>query len=58
VRWQFLYKNSGATVAAEHQKASIEFTLTVPPKTFVWTADPDKIIAAATRGHQVMESIQ
>ena len=27
------------------------------PKPFVWTADPDKIIAAATRGHQVMESI-
>ena len=27
------------------------------PKPFVWTADPDKIIAATTSGHQVMESI-
>ena len=27
------------------------------PKPFAWTADPDKIIAAATRGHQVRESI-
>jgi hypothetical protein len=27
------------------------------PKQFTWTADPDKIIAAATRGHQVSDSI-
>src|SRR5271154_688138 len=27
------------------------------PKPFTWTADPDKIIAAATRGHQVLDSI-
>jgi transposase len=27
------------------------------PKPFVWKADPDKIIAAATRGHQTLESI-
>jgi hypothetical protein len=27
-------------------------------KPFVWTADPDKIIAAAERGHQVLESIR
>jgi len=27
------------------------------PKPFVWTADPDKIIAAVTRGRQVLESI-
>jgi transposase len=27
------------------------------PKPFVWTADPDKIIAAANRGHQVLDSI-
>jgi transposase len=27
------------------------------PKPFVWTADPDKIIAAVKRGHQVLESI-
>src|SRR5271168_3065452 len=27
------------------------------PKPFVWTANPDKIIAAATRGHQVLDSI-
>jgi transposase len=27
------------------------------PKPFVWTADPDKIIAAAARGHQVLDSI-
>ena len=27
-------------------------------KPFVWTADPDKIIAAATRGHQALESIR
>jgi transposase len=25
------------------------------PKPFVWTADPDKIIAAANRGHQVLD---
>ena len=28
------------------------------PKPFVWTADPDKIIAAAVRGRQVLDSIQ
>ena len=27
------------------------------PKPFVWTADPDKIIAAVKRGHQALESI-
>jgi transposase len=27
------------------------------PKPFVWTADPDKIIAALNRGHQVLDSI-
>lgn len=27
------------------------------PKPFVWTADPDKIIAAVRRGHQVLASI-
>jgi transposase len=27
------------------------------PKPFVWNADPDKIIAAATRGHQTLDSI-
>ena len=27
------------------------------PKPFVWTADPDKIIAAVRRGHQVLNSI-
>lgn len=27
------------------------------PKPFIWTADPDKIIAAAARGHQVLDSI-
>ena len=27
------------------------------PKPFVWTADPDKIIAAVRRGNQVLDSI-
>jgi hypothetical protein len=27
------------------------------PKPFVWTADPDKIIAAVRRGHQTFDSI-
>jgi hypothetical protein len=27
------------------------------PKPFVWTKDPDKIIAAVKRGHQVLDSI-
>jgi transposase len=27
------------------------------PKPFIWTADPDKIIAAVHRGHQALESI-
>ena len=27
------------------------------PKPFKWTADPDKIIAAVKRGHQVLDSI-
>jgi hypothetical protein len=26
-------------------------------QTFTWTADPDKIIAAVRRGHQVLDSI-
>jgi hypothetical protein len=34
---------------AEHNEA---------PKPFVWTADPDKIIAAVRRGHHVLVSIQ
>jgi transposase len=28
------------------------------PKPFTWTADPDKIIAAVRRGHQVLDSVQ
>ncbi|HUC12330.1 MAG TPA: IS630 family transposase, partial [Stellaceae bacterium] len=27
------------------------------PKPFVWTADPNRIIAAASRGYQVLDSI-
>ncbi|MEO1192426.1 MAG: IS630 family transposase, partial [Pseudomonadota bacterium] len=27
------------------------------PKPFIWTADPDKIIAAVKRGHQTLDSI-
>jgi transposase len=27
------------------------------PKPFTWTADPDKIIAAVRRGHQVLDSL-
>jgi hypothetical protein len=27
------------------------------PKPFTWTADPDQIIAAVRRGHQVLDSI-
>ena len=27
------------------------------PKPFTWTANPDKIIAAVKRGHQVLDSI-
>jgi hypothetical protein len=27
------------------------------PKPFVWTADPDQIIAAVRRGYQVLDSI-
>jgi hypothetical protein len=27
------------------------------PKPFTWTADPDKIIAAVRRGHQMLDSI-
>jgi hypothetical protein len=27
------------------------------PKPFIWTADPDKTIAAVRRGHHVLESI-
>jgi hypothetical protein len=29
----------------------------VDPKPFMWTADPDKIIAAVRRGHQVLDLI-
>jgi hypothetical protein len=28
------------------------------PKPFVWTADPDKIIAAVRRGHQALDSVR
>ena len=28
------------------------------PRPFRWTKDPDKIIAAVKRGHQVLDSIQ
>ena len=27
------------------------------PKPFIWTADPDKIVAAVKRGHQMLDSI-
>ena len=33
-------------------------TTTQQSKPFVWTADPNKIIAASARGHQVLESIR
>jgi transposase len=29
----------------------------IDPKPFTWTADPDKIIAAVRRGHQVLDSL-
>jgi hypothetical protein len=35
--------------AAEHNQT---------PKPFIWRADPDAIIAAAARGHQVLETIR
>lgn len=28
------------------------------PRPFAWTADPDRIIAAVKRGHQVLDSIR
>jgi hypothetical protein len=28
------------------------------PKPFIWTADPDKIMAAVRRGHQALDSIR
>jgi hypothetical protein len=28
------------------------------PKPFVWTADPNRIIAAVKRGHQVLDFVQ
>ena len=34
---------------AEHNRA---------PKPFVWTKDPDQIVAAVKRGHQALESIR
>ena len=37
---------STASSRAQHQ-----------PKPFVWTADPDRIIAAVKRGHQTLDSI-
>ena len=27
------------------------------PRPFIWTKDPDKIIAAVKRGHQMLDSI-
>jgi hypothetical protein len=27
------------------------------PKPFIWTADPDKIVAAVRRGYQALDSI-
>jgi transposase len=27
------------------------------PRPFIWTADPDKIVAAVRRGHQVLDSV-
>jgi hypothetical protein len=30
----------------------------VEPKPFTWTADPDKIIQAVRRGHQVLVSVR
>jgi hypothetical protein len=27
------------------------------PKPFIWTADPDKIIATVKRGHHVLDSV-
>jgi hypothetical protein len=28
------------------------------PKPFVWTADPDRVLAAIKRGHQALESVR
>jgi transposase len=43
----------------ELQAAINRFVLehNIEPKPFTWTADPDKIIAAVRRGHQVLDSI-
>ncbi|MGY2734815.1 hypothetical protein ACVWYO_002489 [Sphingomonas sp. UYP23] len=46
-----------ASTMACFYSAPLAWNLTgVDTKPFVWTADPDKIIAAVRRGHQVLDS--
>ncbi|MDW9782600.1 hypothetical protein GOB92_31730 [Sinorhizobium meliloti] len=41
----------------EHSSPAIHNAHNQEPRPFVWKADPDEIIAAVIRGHQVLESI-
>jgi hypothetical protein len=46
-----------STTFPENQSDHFTSSGNQQPKPFVWTADPDKIIAAANRGHIVLDSI-
>jgi hypothetical protein len=50
----------GVFCSVVHLQAAINRFVTETnqnPKPFTWTADPDRIIAAVKRGHQVLDSI-
>jgi hypothetical protein len=46
---------SGVDLQADINRFVVEHN--AEPKPFTWTADPDKIIQAVRRGHQVLDSI-
>jgi hypothetical protein len=44
-------------IASEHCDGWLVAETNADPTPFTWTANPDKIIAAVKRGHQVLDSI-
>jgi hypothetical protein len=49
--------SSPAVIVINKASALAVVRYNAEPKPFTWTVDPDKIIQAVRRGHQVLDSI-
>jgi hypothetical protein len=57
-RWQARFMDEGVVVDLQAAINRFVADHNLQSKPFVWTADPDKILAAAARAHQALESIR